>query len=51
VGYGLGKETIDGFILRGWLNATDPVLRSAIANVESRAGYLGNAFVKYLDVF
>jgi nucleoside phosphorylase len=51
VGYDLGKETIDGFKLKGWLNATDPVLRSAIANIESRAGHRGDVFVQYLEVF
>jgi nucleoside phosphorylase len=51
VGYDLGKETVDGFKLKGWLNATDPMLRSTIANIESRAGYLGDVFVRYLDVF
>ena len=51
VGYDLGKESIDGFKLKGWLNATDPVLRSAIANIESRAGLRGDVFVQYLEVF
>jgi nucleoside phosphorylase len=51
VGYDLGKETIDGFKLKGWLNATDPVLRSAIASIESRAGHHGDVFVQYLEVF
>jgi nucleoside phosphorylase len=51
VGYDLGKETIDGFLLKGWLNATDPVLRSAIANIEARAGHRGDIFVQYLEVF
>jgi nucleoside phosphorylase len=51
VGYDLGKETIGDFKLKGWLNATDPVLRSAIANIESRAGYRGDVFAQYLKVF
>jgi nucleoside phosphorylase len=51
VGYDLGKETIDGFKLKGWLNATDPVLRSAIANIEARAGHRGDVFVQYLEIF
>ena len=51
VGYDLGKETVDGFELKGWLNATDPVLRSAIAHIESRAGHRGDVFVQYLEVF
>jgi nucleoside phosphorylase len=51
VGYDLGKETIDGFKLNGSLNATDPVLRSAIANIESRAGHRGDIFMQYLEVF
>jgi nucleoside phosphorylase len=51
VGYDLRKETVDGFELKGWLNATDPVLRSAIANIESRAGHRGDIFIQYLEVF
>lgn len=51
VGYDLGKESINGFKLKGWLNAADPVLRSAIANIESRAGLRGDLFVQYLEVF
>jgi nucleoside phosphorylase len=51
VGYDLAKESIDGFELKGWLNATDPVLRSAIANIEARAGHRGDVFVQYLEVF
>jgi nucleoside phosphorylase len=51
VRYDLGKETIDGFELKGWLNATDPVLRSAITNIEARAGHRGDVFVQYLEVF
>jgi nucleoside phosphorylase len=50
VRYDLGKETIDGFQLKGWLNATDQILWSAIANIEPRAGHRGNAFIKHLEI-
>lgn len=48
VGYDLGKETIDDFQLKGWCNATDPALRSAISQIEARAEYSGNEFGQYL---
>jgi nucleoside phosphorylase len=49
VGYDLGKETLDGFQLKGWCNATDATLRSAISKIESTATFRGDEFIQYLE--
>jgi nucleoside phosphorylase len=48
VQYDLGKETVEGFRLKGWCNATDPALRSAISKIESQAAFKGSVFTRYL---
>jgi hypothetical protein len=45
-----GKETIDGFQLKGWLNAREEYC-DAIANPESRTRYCDYVFVQYLEAF
>jgi nucleoside phosphorylase len=53
IGYELGKETIDGFVLRsGSLHPTDRRLRNALGTIKTEAEFSGrNDFVRHLEVF
>jgi nucleoside phosphorylase len=52
VDYELGKETMEGFIKKGWLNPTDRGLRNAFRTIQAEAEFSGrNAFAQHLEVF
>jgi nucleoside phosphorylase len=52
VDYELGKETMEGFVKKGWLNPTDRGLLNAFRTIQAEADFSGcNAFAQYLEVF
>ncbi|KAI5459910.1 nucleoside phosphorylase domain-containing protein [Mariannaea sp. PMI_226] len=52
IGYDLGAETVDGFILRDWQAPTDRRLRNALEWIKIEAEFEGtDDFVQYLNVF
>lgn len=53
VAYELGKETVDGFVVKSSpLRPTDRRLRNAIGTIKTEAEFSGhNDFIRYLDAF
>jgi nucleoside phosphorylase len=52
IGYEFGKETVDGFVKKGWLYPTCRRLRNALGTIKVEAEFNGShSFSKHLDVF
>jgi nucleoside phosphorylase len=52
IGYEFGKETVDGFVKKGWLYPTDRRLRNAFVKIQTEAEFNGShGFLQYLGAF
>jgi nucleoside phosphorylase len=52
IGYEFGKETMDGFVKKGWLYPTDPRLRNAFVTIQTEAEFnRSHSFLQYLNAF
>jgi len=52
IGYDFGKESVDGFVMKGWQSPTDRRLRNAFEVIETKAELAGyHSFTQHLDGF
>lgn len=52
IGYEFGKETVNGFVRKGWLYPTDRRMRNAFGTIQTETEFNGShSFLQYLDAF